>query len=153
MKAKKGIVIVVNKWDLLEKDSNTMKKSKEKILSKLAPFNDVPVIFTSVLEKQRILKVLETAREIHENRTTNITTSKLNDTLLPFIENYPPPSHRGLFIKIKYITQLPTRTPTIAFFCNLPQYIKEPYKRFLSNKIRKKFSLEGVPITLVFRKK
>jgi GTP-binding protein len=143
----------VNKWDLLEKDSNTMKKFKEKILSKLAPFNDVPVIFTSVLEKQRILKALETALDIHKNRTTKITTSKLNDTLLPFIENYPPPSHRGLFIKIKYITQLPTYTPSFAFFCNHPKHVKESYKRFLENKIRESFDFCGVPINIFMRQK
>jgi GTP-binding protein len=152
-KSKKGVVIVVNKWDLLEKDSNTMKRFKDKILSKLAPFNDVPVIFTSVLEKQRILKVLETALEIHQNRTTKISTSKLNDTLLPFIENYPPPSHRGLFIKIKYITQLPTYTPSFAFFCNHPKHVKESYKRFLENKIRESFNFCGVPINIFMRQK
>ncbi len=152
-KSKKGVVIVVNKWDLLEKDSNTMKQFKEKVLSKLAPFSDVPVVFTSVLEKQRILKALEIAIQVYENRTTKITTSKLNDTLLPFIENYPPPSHRGLFIKIKYITQLPTYTPSFAFFCNHPKHVKESYKRFLENKIRESFNFCGVPVNIFMRQK
>ncbi len=152
-KAKKGVVIVINKWDLIEKDSNTMKKYKDRVLEKLAPFTDVPVIFTSVLEKQRILKVLETAIEVYENRTQKIPTSKLNDTLLPFIENYPPPSHRGLFIKIKYITQLPTYTPSFAFFCNHPKHVKDSYKRFLENKLREHYNFTGVPINIFMRQK
>lgn len=152
-RSKKGVVIVVNKWDLLEKDSNTMKKFKEKVLSKIAPFNDVPIVFTSVLEKQRILKVLETAIEIYDNRKTKIATSKLNDILLPFIESFPPPSHRGLFIKIKYVTQLPTYTPSFAFFCNHPKHVKESYKRFLENKIRESFNFSGVPINIFMRQK
>jgi len=152
-KAKKGVVIVINKWDLIEKDSNTMKKYKDRVLEKLAPFTDVPVVFTSVLEKQRILKVLETAIEVYENRTQKIPTSKLNDTLLPFIENYPPPSHRGLFIKIKYITQLPTYTPSFAFFCNHPKHVKDSYKRFLENKLREHYNFTGVPINIFMRQK
>ena len=152
-KAKKGVVIVINKWDLVEKDTNTMKSYKEKVLEKLAPFNDVPVIFTSVLTKQRILKVLETALDVYKNRTQKITTSKLNDILLPFIENYPPPSNRGLFIKIKYITQLPTYTPSFAFFCNHPKHVKDSYKRFLENKLRESFDFSGVPINIFMRQK
>lgn len=152
-KAKKGVVIVINKWDLVDKDTNTMKQYKEKVMEKLAPFTDVPIIFTSVLTKQRILKVLETAIEVYQNRTQKITTSKLNGTLLPFIENYPPPSHRGLFIKIKYITQLPTYTPSFAFFCNHPKHVKDSYKRFLENKIREHFCFSGVPINIFMRQK
>lgn len=152
-KAKKGVVVVINKWDLIAKDSNTMKKYKERVLEKLSPFTDVPVIFTSVLEKQRILKVLETTVEVFQNRTQKIATSKLNDTLLPFIENYPPPSHRGLFIKIKYITQLPTYTPSFAFFCNHPKHVKDSYKRFLENKLREAFNFSGVPVNIFMRQK
>jgi GTP-binding protein len=152
-KAKKGVVIVINKWDLVEKNTNTMKSYKEKVLEKLAPFNDVPIIFTSVLIKQRILKVLETAIDVYKNRTQKITTSKLNDILLPFIDNYPPPSNRGLFIKIKYITQLPTYTPSFAFFCNHPKHVKDSYKRFLENKLRESFNFSGVPINIFMRQK
>lgn len=152
-KAKKGVVIVVNKWDLVEKESNTMKAYEDKLLQKLAPFTDVPVVFTSAISKQRILKALEVALEVHKNRTTKISTSKLNDVLLPFIENYPPPSHRGLFIKIKYITQLPTYTPSFAFFCNHPGHVKDSYKRFLENKIREAFDFKGVPINIFMRQK
>ncbi len=151
--AKKGVVVVINKWDLVEKDTNTMKKYKDRVIEKLAPFTDVPVIFTSVPTKQRILKVLETAIHVFENRTQKISTSKLNDILLPFIENYPPPSHRGLFIKIKYITQLPTYTPTFAFFCNHPKHVKDSYKRFLENKLRESFNFSGVPINIFMRQK
>lgn len=152
-KAKKGVVVAINKWDLVEKDTNTMKMYKDKVIEKLAPFTDVPVIFTSVPTKQRILKVLETAIQVYENRTQKITTSKLNDVLLPFIDNYPPPSHRGLFIKIKYITQLPTYTPSFAFFCNHPSHVKDSYKRFLENKIRESFDFSGVPINIFMRQK
>tara|TARA_B100001778_G_scaffold180570_1_gene148525 strand:- start:2308 stop:3612 length:1305 start_codon:yes stop_codon:yes gene_type:complete len=152
-KAKKGVVVAINKWDLVEKDTNTMKKFKDKVIEKLAPFTDVPVIFTSVPTKQRILKILETAIQVYENRTQKITTSKLNDVLLPFIDNYPPPSHRGLFIKIKYITQLPTYTPSFAFFCNHPSHVKDSYKRFLENKIRESFDFSGVPINIFMRQK
>ncbi len=151
--ANKGVVVVINKWDLVEKDTNTMKMYKNKVIEKLAPFTDIPVIFTSVPTKQRILKVLETAIQVYESRTQKITTSKLNDILLPFIENYPPPSHRGLFIKIKYITQLPTYTPSFAFFCNHPRHVKDSYKRFLENKIRESFDFCGVPINIFMRQK
>jgi len=152
-KGNKGIVIVVNKWDLIEKDSNTINKFTEEIKEKIAPFVDVPIVFTSAISKQRILKALEVALEVHNSRTQKIITSKLNDTLLPFIEKYPPPSHRGLFIKIKYITQLPTYTPSFAFFCNHPKHVKDSYKRFLENKIREAFDFTGVPINIFMRQK
>src|SRR5690606_32555958 len=129
-KNRKGIVLIVNKWDLIEKDHKTMKVFETAIKEKIAPFTDVPIIFTSVIEKQRILKTLEVAHTVFKNKTKKIPTSKLNDVLLPIIENYPPPSIKGKYVKIKYITQLPGRAPSFAFFCNLPQYIKEPYKRF-----------------------
>tara|TARA_B100001121_G_scaffold228845_1_gene202148 strand:+ start:690 stop:2000 length:1311 start_codon:yes stop_codon:yes gene_type:complete len=153
VKYKKGIVLMINKWDLVEKNTNSTKEFEDKLNKKISPLNFAPVVFTSVIHKQRIHKVLELAVKVYENRSQKITTSQLNNTMLPEIENYPPPSTKGKYIKIKYITQLPTKTPTIAFFCNLPQYIKEPYKRFLLNKLRTKFQLEGVPVTLVFRKK
>ena len=152
-KAKKGIVIVVNKWDLVEKSTNTMKEFEEKIKDKISPFDDVPIVFTSAISKQRILKALELAVEVNAARRVKISTSKLNDTLLPFIENYPPPSHRGLYIKIKYITQLPTFTPSFAFFCNHPLHVKDSYKRFLENKIRESFDFTGVPINIFMRQK
>ena len=153
VKYKKGIVLMINKWDLVKKNTNSTKEFEEKLNKKISPLNFAPVVFTSVINKQRIHKVLESAVKVYENRSQKITTSQLNNTMLPEIENYPPPSTKGKYIKIKYITQLPTKTPTIAFFCNLPQYIRDPYKRFLSNKLRTKFQLEGVPVTLVFRKK
>ena len=153
VKYKKGIVLMINKWDLVKKNTNSTKEFEDKLNKKISPLNFAPVVFTSVINKQRIHKVLESAVKVYENRSQKITTSQLNNTMLPEIENYPPPSTKGKYIKIKYITQLPTKTPTIAFFCNLPQYIREPYKRFLSNKLRTKFQLEGVPVTLVFRKK
>ena len=153
VKYKKGIILMINKWDLINKNTNSTKEFEEKLKNKISPLNYAPIIFTSVLNKQRIHKVLESAINVFENRSQKITTSQLNNQMLPEIEKYPPPATKGKYIKIKYITQLPTKTPTIAFFCNLPQYIKEPYKRFLLNKLRKKFQLEGVPVTLVFRKK
>ena len=152
-KYKKGIILMINKWDLVKKDHSTAKTYKQKLTNKIAPLNFIPIIFTSVINKQRIHKVLENALSVYRNRSQKISTSKLNNSILPEIKKYPPPAIKGKYIKIKYITQLPTKTPTIAFFCNLPQYIKEPYKRFLSNKIREYFPLEGVPISLVFRKK
>lgn len=152
-KNRKGIVILVNKWDLIEKDTNTTKEFEEEILSKIAPIKYVPVIFTSVLTKQRIHKAIEVAMEVYENKRQKIATSKLNDALLPDIERYPPPAIKGKFIKIKYVTQLPTHNPTFAFFCNLPQYIKEPYTRYLENKIREHFGFTGVPIKVLFKKK
>jgi GTP-binding protein len=152
-KNKKGIVVLVNKWDLIEKNNKTMKVFEEMVREKIAPFTDVPIIFTSVIEKQRILKALEATKAVYENKVKKIPTSKLNDVLLPIIENYPPPSIKGKYIKIKYITQLPGRSPSFAFFCNLPQYIKEPYKRFIENKLRENFDFSGVPIQIFFRQK
>ncbi|WP_410220258.1 ribosome biogenesis GTPase Der [Pedobacter sp.] len=152
-KNKKGVVILVNKWDLIEKNNKTMKVFEDQIKEKLQPFTDVPVIFTSVLNKQRIFKAVETAMEVYHNRSKKISTSKLNDVMLPIIENYPPPATKGKYIKIKYITQINGVAPMFAFFCNLPQYIKEPYKRFLENKLRENFDFSGVPIQIYFRQK
>jgi GTPase len=152
-KNRKGIVILVNKWDLVEKETNTTKEFEEKILEAIAPIKYVPVIFTSVVTKQRVHKAVEVAMQVYENKTQKIPTSKLNDKILPEIERYPPPSAKGKFIKIKYVTQLPTHNPTFAFFCNLPQYIKEPYTRYLESAIRKHFGFEGVPIKVLFKKK
>jgi GTPase len=149
----KGVVILVNKWDLIEKDHKTAEAFKEKILQKIAPFTDVPIIFTSVVNKQRILKALETAVEVQQSRLQKIPTSKLNEVLLPIIENYPPPAVKDKYIKIKYITQLPTYYPTFAFFCNLPQYVRESYARYLENQIRKNWNFTGVPIRIFFRQK
>lgn len=150
---KKGIVILVNKWDLIEKDSNTLKEYREFIQERIAPFNDIPILFISALTKQRISDVLSTAMQVYENRIQRIPTGKLNEVMLEAIENFPPPATKGKYIKIKYVTQLPTPTPVFAFFANLPQYIKEPYKRYLENKLRENFNLTGVPIVLVFRDK
>ncbi len=150
---RKGCVIVVNKWDLIEKDANTMKKWREHLESKLAPFNDIPIIFTSVLNKQRILEVLQTAIEVFQSRKQRIATHALNEFFLPLIENYPPPSTKGKYIKIKFVTQLPTPTPQFAFFVNLPQYIRDPYRRFLENKMRNEWNFSGVPIQIYFRQK
>ncbi|GGE08403.1 MULTISPECIES: ribosome biogenesis GTPase Der [Sphingobacterium] len=152
-KNKKGIVILVNKWDTVEKDHKTAKEFEQSIKSKIAPFTDVPILFTSVTEKQRIFKAVETAMEVYNNKTKKIPTSKLNDVMLEIIENYPPPATKGKYIKIKYITQLPGRSPMFAFFCNLPQYIKDPYKRFVENKLREHFDFTGVPIQIFFRQK
>ena len=151
--AGKAAIIVVNKWDLIEKDNNTMKEWIEFLKKRLAPFSDIPIIFTSVLEKQRILDVLKTAIRVHESRKRRIATSELNEFLLPLIENYPPPATKGKYIKIKYITQLPTPTPQFAFFVNLPQYIREPYRRFLENNMREKWDFSGVPMQIYFRQK
>lgn len=153
-KNRKGVVFVVNKWDLMEnKDSSSAKKFTDKILDKLSPFTDVPILFTSVLEKQRVLKALELAIEVYENRKKKIKTSELNDFFLPLIESYAPPAVKGKYIKIKYVTQLPTPTPQFAFFCNLPQYVNESYGRFLENKLRERFNFHGVPINIFFRAK
>ena len=152
-KNKKGIVILVNKWDLIEKNDKTMKAFEEQIKQKLQPFTDVPILFVSVLNKQRIFKAIETALEVQKNRGKKIPTSKLNDVLLPIIEAFPPPATKGKYIKIKYITQLNGVAPMFAFFCNLPQYIKEPYKRFIENKLRENFDFSGVPIQIYFRQK
>lgn len=153
LKYKKGVMLMLNKWDLIEKDSNTMNKFKAELEEKLGHLNWIPKIFTSVTDKQRILQAMELAVKVYENRIRKISTSQLNDILLPAIEHYPPPALKGKHVKIKYITQLPTHSPTIAFFCNLPQYIKAPYERYLENNIREKFEFDGVPIKLVFRKK
>jgi GTP-binding protein len=153
-KNSKGVIVLVNKWDLVEdKESNTIKKFEAQIKEKLAPFNDVPIVFTSVIEKQRIFKALETALEVYKNRVKRIKTSELNEFLLPVIENYPPPALKGKYIKIKFVTQLPTHSPAFAVFCNLPQYIKDPYKRFIENKLREQYDFSGVPIKVFFRQK
>jgi GTP-binding protein len=152
-KNRKGIVILVNKWDLVEKETNTMRDFENKIKEKIGQFSDVPILFVSALTKQRVLKAVETAMQVVENRKKRIKTSKLNEILLPIIENTPPPAIKGKYVKIKYITQLPTYTPQFAFFCNLPQYVKEPYKRFIENQLRKEFDFTGVPIEVYFRQK
>lgn len=153
IKLRRGIVIMVNKWDLVEKDHRTMDNMKKEIYERLGNLRWIPIIFTSVLEKQRIFQAIEMAAKVYENKSNKVSTSALNEALLPEIEHYPPPAYKGKYIKIKYITQLPTKSPTIAFFCNLPQYIKEPYERFLENKIRENFDFTGVPLALVFRNK
>lgn len=153
-KNRKGLVILVNKWDkIADKETNSMKEYEEMILAKLAPFTDVPILFISALTKQRIHKSLEVAMEVYKNRTQKIATSKLNEIMLEIIANYPPPANKGKFIKIKFVTQLPNYAPAFAFFCNLPQYIRDPYKRYLENQMREKFNFTGVPIRLFFRKK
>jgi len=152
-KNKKGVVIVVNKWDLIEKNNKTTKVFEEMIQQKIAPFTDVPIVFTSVLEKQRIFKAIDAANKVYQNRSKKIPTSKLNDVLLPIIEAYPPPAIKGKYVKVKYITQIAGIAPMFAFFCNLPQYIKEPYMRFLENKLRENFDFQGVPIQIFFRQK
>ncbi len=152
-KYNKGIMIMVNKWDLIEKDSKTADQYKKSVYAKLGQMDWIPVIFTSVIKKQRIFQAVEMAIGIYENKEKKVSTSKLNDTILPEIEHNPPPAIKGKYIKIKYITQIPSQVPTFAFFCNLPQYIKAPYERFLENKIRKHFGFEGVPVRLFFRKK
>lgn len=149
----KGLVILVNKWDLVEKDTKTAIEYTKVIENKIAPFKDVPIIYTSVPEKQRIFKALEKAVEVYNNRTRRISTSELNDYLLPIINETPPPSMKGKYVKIKYCTQLPTKYPQFVLFCNLPQYVKEPYKRFIENKLREHFDFSGVPIEIYFRQK
>ncbi len=152
-KNSKGVVVLVNKWDLVEKDHNTMLEYEKNLREQLAPFNDVPIIFTSTITKQRIHKALETAMRVHENRTRKIATSKLNDVMLDIINATPPPAIKGKYIKIKYVQQLPTHSPAFAIFCNLPQYVPESYKRFLENRLREQFDFEGVPVKIFFRKK
>ena len=149
----KGIVIVVNKWDLVEKDTNTHKDFEELIRSRIQPFTDVPIIFTSVINKQRIHKTLETARDVHNNRSQNVTTRKLMDIMLPIVTDNPPPAVKGKFIKVKYITQLKLAYPAFVFFCNLPQYVTEPYRRYVENRLREQFNFHGVPIEIYFRQK
>ena len=150
---RKGCVIVVNKWDLIEKSNNTMKEWKEALAKRLAPFNDIPIIFTSALNKQRILDVLQTAIRVYQSRARRIPTSEFNDYMLPIIEETPPPSTKGKYIRIKYAMQLPTPTPQFVFFCNLPQYIRENYRRFLENHLREHWDFSGVPIQIYFRQK
>ena len=151
---RKGVVVLVNKWDLIEdKDNRTIKEFERQIKQQMEPFTDVPIVFISVLNKQRIYKAIETAVEVYKNRSKRIKTSVLNEVMLPIIENRPPPALKAKFVKIKYIMQLPTPQPQFAFFCNLPQYVKEPYKRFLENKLREKFDFHGVPVTVYMRKK
>ena len=153
LRNRKGCVVVVNKWDLFIKDDNTLKEYETSLKRRLAPFDDVPVIFTSVVKKQRIMDVLDAAAHVYENYSRRLTTARLNEVMLPEIENYPPPAWKGKYVKIKYITQLPTRFPAFAFFCNLPQYVKEPYKRFLENKLREHFDLLGCPVQIFMRAK
>jgi len=152
-KNKKGIVILVNKWDLIEKETNTMRDFEAKIRKEIAPFTDVPILFISALTKQRIFKAIETAVEVFESRKNRIATSKLNEVMLDILKQNSPPAYKGKFVKIKYCMQLPTPTPQFAFFANLPQYIREPYKRFVENKLREIFNFTGVPIVIYFRKK
>ncbi len=152
-KNKKGVIILVNKWDLVEKDTHSTKEFETKIRQEIEPFTDVPIIFISALTKQRIFKAIEKAVEVYNNRKNRIPTSKLNDTMLDIIKQNPPPSSKGKFVKIKFCTQLPTPTPQFAFFANLPQYVKDPYKRFIENKMRELFNFHGVPIVIYFRKK
>ena len=151
LKNRKGVVLVVNKWDLFIKDSNTLKQYEQTLRARLAPFTDVPIIFTSVLKMTRIQDVLDAVTKVYDNYSRKISTARINEAMLPIIEETPPPSIKGKYVKIKYITQLPTKFPAFAFFCNLPQYIKEPYKRFLENKLRENFELTGCPIQIFFR--
>lgn len=150
---RKGIVILVNKWDLVEKENNTAKEYEAIIRKEIEPFTDVPILFVSALNKQRIYKAIETAVAVYNNRTKRIPTRKLNEVMLPIIENYPPPAIKGKYIKIKFCTQLPTPMPQFAFFANLPQYVKDPYRRFIENKLRENFDFNGVPIDVYFRQK
>lgn len=149
----KGVVVLVNKWDLVEKDTMTANEYEKNLREQLAPYNDVPIIFTSTITKQRLHKALEKAMEVFDHRTMKISTSELNDVLLPIIDSNPPPSVKGKYVKIKYIQQLPTHAPAFAFFCNLPQYIPDSYKRFLENRLRQLYNFEGVPVRIYFRKK
>jgi len=149
----KGVVILVNKWDLIEKQTNTHKQFEADIREKIMPFKDVPIVFTSVLSKQRIFKAVESAIDVYKNRSRKISTSQLNDFILPIIQQMPPPAIKGKYVKIKFATQLPTSFPAFAFFCNLPQYIREPYKRFIENKLREQFNFSGVPMEIYFRQK
>ena len=150
---RKGVVILVNKWDLIEKETNTMKEFEKHIRSQIEPFTDVPIVFISVLEKQRIFKAIETAVQVYQSKTRRIKTSELNEFFLPLVEAFPPPAIKGKYVKIKYCMQLPTPQPQFALFCNLPQYLKEGYRRFLENKLRAAYDFSGVPISIYFRKK
>ena len=153
VKKGKGIVVLVNKWDLAEKETNTARDYEKELKQRLAPFTDVPILFISVKEKQRIFKTIEAALEVFENRQRKVTTSKLNEVMLKAIEKYHPPVVRGIAVKIKYVTQLPTHTPSFAFFCNFPDDVKLPYQNYLENQLRENFNFKGVPIRLFFRKK
>ncbi len=150
---RKGVVIMINKWDLVDKETNTMKEFEDEIRNRIAPFKDVPIIFTSAITKQRLIQVLESALQVYENRIRKISTSELNKVMQVAIAALNPPALKGKFIKIKYVTQLPTHAPSFAFYCNLPQYIKDPYRRYLENQIRKNWSFTGVPIQVFVRKK
>ena len=149
----KGVVILVNKWDLVDKETNTLRDYEAMIRRETEPFTDVPIVFISVLTKQRVFKAIETAVQVFQNRSKKIKTRQLNDIMLPIIENNPPPAYKGKYVKIKFCMQLPTGPPQFAFFCNLPQYVREPYRRFIENKLRKEFDFSGVPISIYFRKK
>ena len=153
LKNNKGLIILVNKWDLVEKETNTAKLIEKDIRSKTAPFTDYPILFISATNKQRIHKILETIDRVNENRQRKISTSELNETLLTLVRDNPPPSTKGKYVKIKYVTQLPVYTPSFAFFCNLPQYVKDPYKRYIENRLREKYDFSGVPVRIFFRKK
>ena len=153
LKNNKGMIVLVNKWDLIEKESNTALNLEKEIKERTAPFTDYPVLFVSAINKQRIHKVLDLIAQVNANRNRKVSTSELNDVMLGIINHNPPPSIKGKYVKIKYVTQLPVFTPTFAFFCNLPQYVKDPYKRYLENRMREKFDFTGVPIRLYFRKK
>ena len=149
----KGIIILVNKWDLVEKDTNTHIEYSKVIKDTISPFVDVPILYISALSKQRIFQAMETIMQVYENLTYRIPTHKLNDFLLPIIEAYPPPSKKGKFVRIKFVTQLPSKRIAFALFCNLPQYVADSYSRFLENKLRESFPFSGIPISLFFRKK
>jgi GTP-binding protein len=152
-KNKKGVVILTNNWDLVEKETNTMRDFEAMVRKQIQPFTDVPIIFTSVLTKQRIFKAIETAVEVFQNRKAKISTSKFNDTMLKIVKTYPPPATKGKYVKIKYCMQLPTLTPQFAFFCNLPQYVRDPYRRFVENKLREIYNFSVAPVTIYFRQK
>ena len=152
-KNKKGIVVLINKWDLIDKETNTVRDFEEKIRKEMEPFTDVPIVFVSALTKQRVFKAIEVAVDVFKNRSKRIPTSKLNETMLPIITHFPPPALKGKYVKIKYCTQLPTKTPQFVFFANLPQYVREPYRRFVENRLRENFDFKGVPIVTYFRKK
>ena len=152
-KRHKGIVLLVNKWDLLDKETNTARDMEDEIKRRLAPFKDIPIVFISAMEKQRIFKAIEVGLEVFQNRTQKIKTSELNEVMLKAIERNPPPAHRGRFVKIKYITQLPMHHPAFAFFCNNPKHVKDNYRSYLENQLRKHFNFTGIPISIFFRKK
>ena len=152
-KNRKGVIVLVNKWDLMDKETNTLRDYEANIREQIAPFTDVPVVFISALTKQRLFKAIETAVEVFQKRKTKIQTSKFNDTMVEIVKNFPPPAIKGKYVKIKYCMQLPTQTPQFVFFCNLPQYVRDPYRRFVENKLREIYDFSGVPITIYFRQK